>query len=123
MNHALPMTITEHHIPEALILTLEGSLDLSSKPKFMKAIHRAIQDNHSHVMVNVEHIIFTDSGAIGMLVMAYHKLTLHHRRFSLFSPSPSLTSQLEAVNFPRIIPIYESLEAALTRKVFPFSMV
>jgi len=117
------MTITEHFIPEAFILTLEGHLDFSSRPQFMKAIHRAIQENYSYVIVNLELVNCTDNAAIGMLLIAYQKLTFHHRRFSLLSPSPSLASQLQAMKFPRLIPTFESLEAALTPRVFPFSVV
>jgi len=117
------MTISENRIPEAIILTLEGSLDFSSRPQFMKAIHHAIHNQYAHVIVNLEHIICTDTTAVGMLVIAYQKLTLYHRRLSLLSPSPTINSQLQAMKFPRIIPIYETLDAALTRRIFPFSMV
>ena len=117
------MTISEDRIPEAIILTLEGSLDFSSRPQFMKAIHHAIHNQYAHVIVNLERITCTDSAAIGMLVIAYQKLAHHHRRLSLLSPSSSINAQLQAMKFPRIIPIYESLDAALTRRVFPFSLV
>lgn len=117
------MTIAEHRMPEAIILTLEGSLDFSSRPQFMKAIHHAIHDHYPHVIVNLERVNCTDTVTLGMLVIAYQKLTLHHRRLSLLSPSPSLHSHLQSMNFPRLIPIYDSLDAALTRRMFPFSVV
>ena len=117
------MIITEQRIPEAIILTLEGTLNYSSRPQFMKVIHHAINAQFPHVIVNLEHIICPDAGTVSILFMAYQVLTLHHRRLSLLSPSPALHSQLQSMKFPRIMPLYESLDAALTPRGYPFTVV
>ena len=117
------MLITEIHLHEAVLLSLEGHLDFSSRPQLMKAIHSAIRGHQAHVIVDLAHIVCTDTAAMGMLVIAYQKLTQHHRRFSLLAPSPSLNLQLQSIQFPRLIPVYTSLSEALSPRVYPFSVV
>jgi anti-anti-sigma regulatory factor len=55
-------------------------------------------------------------------VIAHQKLTQHHRRLSLLNPPEQLARTLHSMKFPRIFPIYTSLEEALKRKIGPFSL-
>ncbi len=111
------MHITEQVIDGAIVLELGGELNFSSRKEFMTAIQHAAQSNHVHVIVDLQGITSTDDAAISLLVIAHQKLLHQHHRLSLLRPFPPLEEKLQSMKFPRIIPIYSSLNEALRRKM------
>ena len=117
------MKIVEHLLQGAILLELCGGLNFSSRKKFMDAIHQATGSDQVHVIFDLQGITYADESAINLLVIAHQKLTQHHRRLSLLNPPEQLARILHSMNFPRIFPIYTSLEEALKRNIGPFSLV
>lgn len=117
------MEVVEQIIPGATLLELRGELDFSSRQEFMNAIHHASNSSYTHVIVDLQGITCSDDSAISLLVIAHQKLVQHHCRLSLLNPSEKLSGKLHSLKFPRIIPIYTSVEEALIRQIFPFTRV
>lgn len=117
------MTVVEHLLQGAILLELDGELDFSSRKKFMDAIHQTTGSAQVHVILNLHGITYADDSAMSLLVIAHQTLTQHHRRLSLLNPPESLAVKLRSMNFPKIFPIYTSLEEALKRKIGPLTLV
>jgi len=117
------MEVVEQVIEGAILLKLRGELDFSSRKEFMAAIQQAGQSDHAHVIVDLRGITCADDAAMSLLVIAHQKLIQQQHRLSLLHPFPPLTEMLQSMKFPRIIPIYTSLEEALKRKIGPFPLV
>jgi anti-anti-sigma factor len=117
------MKIMEHTIQGAILLELHGELDFSSRKEFMDAIHQTFQQDQVHVIVDLQDTTCADEAAMSLLVIAHQKLVQQYRRLSLLHPPVPLTDKLQSMKFPRIIPIYDSLEDALKRKIFPFTLL
>ena len=117
------MKVEEYAIQGATLLELHGELNFSSRQDFMAAIHQTAQSDYAHVIVDLQGITAIDDSALSLLVIAHQKLIQHHHRLSLINPSEHLAGQLHSMKFPRIIPIYASLEEALKRKISPVTLV
>jgi len=113
------MDIAERVIQGAKLLELRGNLDFSSRENFMNAVQQASQNSSPHVMIDLQGITWSDDSAISLLVIAHQKIVHHHGRLSLINPSEHIAVKLHSVKFPRIIPIFASVEDALKRKTFP----
>ncbi|MDA0739592.1 MAG: STAS domain-containing protein [Nitrospirae bacterium] len=111
------MEVVEQVIEGAVLLELHGELDFSARKEFMAAIQQAGQSDHAHVIVDLQGITCTDDAAMSLLVIAHQKLIQQQHRLSLLNPFPPLTEKLQSIKFPRIIPIYTSLDEALKRKI------
>lgn len=98
------------------ILDLKGELDFSSRRTFMDAIDRVGNANYINVILNLAEVPLIDSAALGMLVIAHQKLLLKQHRLSLLGPQPYVRQLLDLANFPKVIPIYATLNDAITRK-------
>ena len=112
----------EHTIQGAILLELEGELDFSARKEFLDAIHQTLHQDQTHVIVDLQGITCADEAAMSLLVIAHQKLFQHYRRLSLLHPPIHLANKLHSMKFPRIIPIYHSLEEAIKRKIFPLPL-
>ena len=117
------MKVIEQVIDGAILLELHGELDFSTRRDFMDAIQQAGQRDHVHVIVDLQGITCTDDAAISLLVIAHQKLVQQQHRLSLLNPYPPLAEKLQSMKFPKIIPIYTSLDEALKRKIIQSPLV
>ena len=95
------------------ILDLKGDLDFGTRRPFMEAVERAGNGTNTNVVVNLAEVPLIDSSALGMLVIAHQKLLLKYHRLSLLNPQPFVRQLLDLSNFPKIIPIYSTLNDAI----------
>ena len=51
-----------------------------------------------------------DSRGLGKLFLTYHHLNRQKIRLSIVGPRPLVREMLEFVNFPKLVPIYDSME-------------
>ena len=112
------MKVMEHTIQGAILLELQGELDFSSRKEFMDAIQQTFHSDQPHIIVDLQGITCADEAAMSLLVIAHQKLIQQCRRLSLLHPPNHLANKLHSMKFPRIIPIYHSLEEALKRQIF-----
>ena len=107
------MHITEHVHDGVLVLKISGRLNFYSRKTFQAVMRNAERGAAEHVVVNLEHVDFLDSVAIGMLALSQARLTLKGIVLSLIGPQPNVKNILELANIPKLIPVYPTEEEAI----------
>ncbi len=108
----LPMHITEHVHDGVLVLKVSGRLNYYSRKTFQAVMRNAERGSVDHVVVNLEHVDFLDSVAIGLLALSQARLTLQGIILSLVGPQANVKNVLDSANIPKLIPVYSTEEAA-----------
>ena len=108
------MELTEHQQGTATVLEINGRFDFAARREFKEAMDRLQQAGCRHVVLNIEHVSFVDSSALGLLVVAHQNLKLKEGRISLVNPQSYVRQILDLANVPRMIPVFPSVEEACT---------
>ncbi len=92
------------------VITLGACLDREAEHALEAAVYQAQEAQWQHILLNMQDLKTIDSRGLGKLFLTYHHLNRQKIRLSMVGPRPVVREMLEFVNFPRIVPIYESME-------------
>ncbi len=95
------------------MITLGACFDMHAEPALESAVLNVQEAKGNHIVLDLEALIALDSRGLGKLFLTYHHLHRKHIRMSMINPRPAVREILEFVNFPRVVPIYDSIEAAV----------
>ena len=108
------MQIKERSVPKGVILDVIGDLTYANRSVFKAAVEKAKQAGCRHLIVNLEQVRFVDSAGLGLLVLVSQGFKLQQSQVSMLKPQSYVREILSLANIPKMIPIYESEEDALT---------
>ncbi|GJL50917.1 STAS domain-containing protein [Candidatus Nitrospira salsa] len=103
------MQITEQQEDSVVVLELEGRFDFGARKVFKDAVERLQKEGCSHIIINMEHVSFVDSSALGLLVIAHQNLKVKHAQLSLVNPQPYVRQVLDLANVPKMVQIFPTL--------------
>ena len=98
------------------VLVLRGEHDLSTAPDVRVHVEEAVGSG-GDVIVDLSDAGFIDSSILGVLVAGYRSTTTAApaRRFAVVAvPGSSVTRLFDLVSVSDVIPVYPTLEAALS---------
>ncbi len=97
------------------ILELEGEFDLDTVPEIDRFLRRTLGPlyHQDHLVIDLEHTTFVDSSFIGFLVRLSAAQRAKSRELLLVRPMGQVRKVLGVVGLPNIVPVYESIEAAV----------
>lgn len=107
------LVITPRPRGHAIMLKLQGELTYHTRGIFKEAIDKVIQGGCTHVVVDLEHVTFIDSAALGVLALLSMNFKTNHRRLCLLSPQRSARDTLRLAHVSEILPTYENEVEAL----------
>ena len=93
----------------ARILILKGSLTLTSLFEFQDLVRR---DQSSNLILDLGEVPYMDSAGLGAILGAYTSCERKGRRFGLARVSQRVLTLLQVVGVDKMVPQYESVEAA-----------
>jgi anti-sigma B factor antagonist len=112
-----------HHDPREIVLECQmetisncsvvhvrGEIDVATIPIFKKALDSAIAVPHP-IIVDLAEASYIDSTGIHALLLAKER---HHKTLAVAAVAPALIRIFELVEVDRVIPSYETLDAALS---------
>ncbi len=99
--------------PSMHIITLGDSLDTHAEHALEAEVCQAQEARRQHILLNLQALRSIDSRGLGKLFLTYHHLNRKNIRLSMANPRPRVREMLEFVNFPKLVPIYDSLEEAV----------
>lgn len=108
------MQIKERSVPKGVILDVIGDLTYANRSVFKAMVEKAKQAGCRHLIVNLEQVRFVDSAGLGLLVLVSQGFKLQQSQVSMVKPQSYVREILSLANIPKMIPIYESEEDALT---------
>jgi anti-anti-sigma factor len=95
------------------VISLGTCFDIHAEPALESAVLQVQEVHGKHIILNLQALTILDSRALGKLFLTYHHLNRHQIRLSMVNPRPAVRELLEFVNFPQIVPIYNSVEDAV----------
>ncbi|WP_255450268.1 STAS domain-containing protein [Skermania sp. ID1734] len=95
-----------------VVVTVTGSVDLVTAPELESLLDSVISENPRDVIVDLTDVDSLASAGMSVLTGAYHKLG-PERPLSVVADGPATARPLTLVGFADIIPIYQTLDAAL----------
>ncbi|MDR4462029.1 MAG: STAS domain-containing protein [Nitrospirales bacterium] len=106
--HTQPTPIDDMHV-----ITFGTCFDGAAEPALEAAVFHVQEIRGKHIILNMEALTTLNSRALGKLFLTYHHLNRKHIRLSVVNPKPAVRELLAFVNFPHIVPIYDSVDAVV----------
>ena len=113
------MLIIEDSARSAQILTISGRFDENNTVALETALQRAENRGAQHIIFNLEKVSSLNSSGIGTIFLTYYRLQEKGIRLSLVNPTPEVRQLLEFVELPRLIPIFDFNEEAVSQLKIP----
>ncbi len=108
------MRITQRVLRDALVLELADEFTYGNRKEFSVPVERSRVSACRHLILNVEHVTYMDSAAIGLLALTAQQFKGENKRLSLVGPQGTVKQILDLSNISTIIPTYPSEEAAVS---------
>ena len=107
-----------HETSQNGVCILEGSgrLDFHKRKEFQKSIKQSLESGSQHIVFNLKVLTYIDSAGLGLLLLAAKECQQSNVRFSLCKPEDYVKDVLDLANMESQIPIFETLEKALSYK-------
>jgi anti-sigma B factor antagonist len=99
----------------APVFSVHGELDLHEAPALEERIAAAIDRGAKLIVVDLTHVTFIDSMALGVLLEALKELRLRGGSLRLVVPNPSLRRIFEISLLDRVFTLDSSREEAVAR--------
>ena len=100
-------------IDDMHVITFGTCFDGAAEPALEAAVLQVQELQGKHIILNMESLATLNSRALGKLFLTYHQLNRKHIRLSMVNPKPAVREMLTFVNFPQIVPIYDSVDAVV----------
>ena len=107
MNHVSTQPATHLRLH---VIMLGACFDAQAEHALELAVYQAQEAQCQHVLLNLQALTTIDSRGLGKLFLTYHHLSRQRIRLSMLSPRSLVREMLEFVNFPKLVPIYDSME-------------
>lgn len=104
------MQIEPTPIHDMHVIRFGTCFDVPEELALESAVLHVQEVQGKHIILNLQALTILDSRALGKLFLTYHHLNRKQIRLSMVNPRPAVREMLEFVNFPRIVPLYESIE-------------
>lgn len=97
------------------VLELEGDFDLDTVPEIDKFLRRTLGPlyHQEHLVIDLQRTTFIDSSFIGFLVRLSAAQRAKRRELLLVRPVGQVRKTLAVVGLPNVVPVFESIEAAV----------
>ena len=106
----------------AVVLELSGRFDFHMMEHFLSALEQAeITHRPQHVILDMGHVNFIDSMAIGRIVSTFQRLNQASIRFTLAGQTGVVDSTLKDIDFEGLVPTVATVQDALALPPLPHS--
>lgn len=99
------MQIVQTSQDDVTTIQMLGDFTFNSRRDLSAAIEKARTASCRTILLNVEHVSFMDSAALGILALYSNQLKCEGRRLVLLRPQERVREILTIANIPAIIPI------------------
>ncbi|HEU4685385.1 MAG TPA: STAS domain-containing protein [Nitrospira sp.] len=95
------------------LVSLRGALRYQDRAELVAAVDRSLDAGCARVVLDLRHVHFIDSVALGLLALTYRRLESCQREFGLLMPTEQVSKLLMISGIPKIVPIYHSEREAI----------
>ena len=94
------------------LLPLEGALDVSAAARLREQFADAVTEGHNHLVVDLSAVTFMDSTGLGVLVGGLKRVRMHDGALRLTGAGRDVLRLLRITGLDKVLPVYDSVEAA-----------
>ena len=101
---------------EVPVLMLSGEFDLENVPEIERFLRRHLGPfffKSRHLVLDLARVDLIDSAFVGLVVSLVARLHEYRRELLITRPAGYVRRTIALVGLPNLVPVYESLEAAL----------
>jgi anti-sigma B factor antagonist len=106
---------TDQAGPTAVVLGLNGEVDLYTCPELKQKLLRVIDEGATVVVVDLTETTFIDSTGLGVLLRGVERLNTEGGHLGVVCIDPNMTKIFEVTGLNRVFSIYSSREEALAQ--------
>jgi len=110
MDFSVEHTVTDDGI---VSVALTGALDVATAPQVRELLTGLIADGHHRLVLEMSRLDFVDSIGLGIFVGVVHRLRPYDSSLAVAAASPQARKVFEITQLTRVLPLYDSLDAAL----------
>lgn len=107
------MTLNSRVVDGVYILEIEGEIDLYNNLQITDKIKEAMDNNYSHVLINLAKCEYIDSSGIGVLIASLSKLKKMGGSLRLCNVYQKVRKIFELTKLTGFFSIYDSEEEAM----------
>lgn len=110
------MQITHRVFRNVDVIDITGQFNFGTRKEFTAALDKLKQSGSAHVILNLKHVTFVDSAAIGLLALASQQFKSTNRKLSLVGVQGTVKQVLNLAHIEQMIPTFPTEDAALSGK-------
>ncbi len=95
------MKITQEINNKKATLKLEGNFTYTQRKAFQEALKVVCSDPIEEIVIDLSRSRFSDSAALGLLMISHRQLGAEKRKLSLAYPQPTVRQIIELANLSR----------------------
>jgi anti-sigma B factor antagonist len=113
------VTSTRHlsHRGDWVVVEVTGDLDLASAPALRQEVLALLNTGQRHIVLDLTPTDFLDSIGLGTIVAVLKRVRVLGGSLVVVCPEPRLQRVFRVVELDRILPLHESVDAALAGSV------
>ncbi len=97
----------------AITVVLAGEIDLQRTPDLLKQLSQLVEERPSRLILDLQHVSYMDSSAVGTLVKLYREVKAYEGKFILVALQQWVRNLLEITKLDRFFLICASEDEAL----------
>lgn len=97
----------------AVIVVVEGEVDLYSSPKLRHEIVRWCEEKTPSLIVDLGGVTYMDSSGIATLVEGLQLMKKYGGKMGIARPDPSIQRVLGFAHLDKVLPIFQTVEEAV----------
>jgi anti-sigma B factor antagonist len=109
----MAMQVNREEIADAIVLTVQGSVDITSSPELRGELKAALDRRIPRIVVDMGEVTFVDSSGLATLIEALQRTQVYEGRVVLCNLSQAVLGVFELANLDHIFQIRPSRQAAL----------
>jgi anti-sigma B factor antagonist len=107
------MHVTTRSDGNAVVLVLDGELDLSSAPELRDTLIDQFNGGHHRLVVDMTEVTFVDSTGLGVLVGGLKRATVHDGALHVVCSHPDVLRIFAMTGLHKLIPMHATVGEAL----------
>ena len=107
----MDITVTQDN--ECTILAISGRMDATSTAEFDSAAQGAINDGHTHILVDLKDLVYMSSAGLRSLLGLAKNVKAAQGRLCFCSPQPMVAEVFRISGFDRMLSVHTDREAGM----------